>query len=57
MNGGISGFDLEISGELEPEALAQCRVDETDLALLEEYRQRHMRGLVAVLERISNCSR
>lgn len=56
MNGGVAGFDLEISAELEPEALAQCRVDQTDRALLEQYRQRHCRGLVAALEKISGHS-
>jgi len=56
MNGGMGAFDLEISGELEAEACAQCRVDKTDLVLLQQYRQRHLGGLVAALERISGSS-
>ena len=55
-NGGTSGLDLEISAELEPEAYAQCRVDATDRTLLQQYRQRHLQGLVAVLQRISDSS-
>ncbi len=46
----MSAFDLEISSELESEALVQCCVDRTDTTLLEQYREKHYRGLVAVLE-------
>ena len=49
-NGRVCGFDLEISSELEPEALAQCRVDRTDRALLEDYRRRHQGGLLRALQ-------
>ena len=48
-NDRVCGFDLEISGELEPEALAQCRVDGTDRALLKAYREKHLGALVRVL--------
>ena len=50
---GVSAFDLEISAQLEPEALAQCRIDETDRALLAQYRQRHALGLTAVVQAIA----
>lgn len=49
----IPAFDIEISAALEPEALAQCRIDKTDAALLEQYQQRHSRGLVAILAQLA----
>ena len=45
----IPAFDIEISSR-ETEALAKCRVDQTDRPLLEEYQKRHTAGLRAVLE-------
>lgn len=50
---GVPAFDVEISADREPEALAQCRTDGTDRALLLEYRGRHHRGLATVLEKLT----
>lgn len=47
---GVPAFDIEISPELESRALEILRATLTDTALLDEYRQRHFDGLVAVLE-------
>jgi hypothetical protein len=52
---GVPGFDLEMSS-LEKEALAACRADRTDRALLEDYRRRHARGLAAVLQMMHSSS-
>lgn len=49
---GIPAFDIEMSG-IEEKALAQCRVDATDMALLEEYRKRHLGGVQAVLRKLA----
>ena len=53
---GVPAFDLEISADREAEALAQCRADRTDRALLREYRDRHCRGLASVLETLASSS-
>lgn len=45
-------FDIEISGA-EKEALAKCRVDKTDRALLADYQHRHLNGLLALLAKIA----
>ena len=46
----IPAFDIEISPQLEPYALAQCRVDKTDVSLLMQYQERHFGGLLAALK-------
>lgn len=45
---GIPAFDLEMSRH-EPRALAACRADRTNRALLKDYRERHVAGLRAAL--------
>ena len=47
---GVPAFDLE--GGLDKAALEKCRYDHTDRALIDEYRERHYRGVRAVLETI-----
>jgi len=48
----IPAFDIEVS-QKETEALKKCRVDKTDLPLLEEYRNRHFHGLRQLLQFIA----
>jgi len=55
--GGVPAFDLEISAERESEALAQCREDHTDRTLLGDYRERHFRGIAAVLEKLAGSGK
>jgi len=50
---GIPAFDIEISFELEQDALALCRIDKTDLPLLQRYQQRHTNGILSALETIA----
>lgn len=47
-HGGIPAFDLESGAD--PEALAVCGVDKTDVKLLRNYQARHFAGIKAVLE-------
>ncbi len=49
---GIPAFDIEMSRH-EKAALAACRADRTDRALLEEYRKRHTAGLRAALRALA----
>lgn len=48
---GVPAFDLEAGADAQ--ALAACRVDATDRALLAEYQQRHARGLLEVCRQLS----
>lgn len=51
---GTPALDIEICGVLEPEALIQCRADQTDRNLLRDYQKRHERGLLAVLQHVAS---
>ncbi|HOZ47633.1 MAG TPA: M14 family metallopeptidase [Candidatus Hydrogenedentes bacterium] len=48
-------FDIEISRH-EEDALAACRVDQTDRALLGMYQDRHRKAVIAVLERLAGMA-
>lgn len=49
----IPAFDMEIQIEHEADALARCQLDQTDLSLLHDYRQRHMQGLLAAMRTLA----
>jgi hypothetical protein len=49
---GIPAFDLE--GGADPDALARCRVDDTDRQLLDQYRDRHYAGIRSLLQSLAS---
>jgi hypothetical protein len=50
--GRVPAFDLE--GGTDPDALAQCRYDGTDIELLQDYRKRHYAALLGLIQSLAN---
>jgi hypothetical protein len=48
---GVPAFDME--APFDREDLDRCRVDRTDIALLEKYREKHFQGFVKLLESLA----